>query len=87
LEQDPGSWMREIYDIRKVMLRPNEINSIMDLVKFRVWNNWLEFPMDPNYATNTNLTAEVKVRVAPDKQSGLVAFLCTNGGIELWEIY
>ncbi len=69
------------------MLRPEQINSVMDLIKFRVWNDWLKFPMDSNYATNGNVTGEVKVKIAPDGQSAVVAFLCTNGGVELWEIY
>ncbi|MFA5655214.1 MAG: DUF5018 domain-containing protein [Dysgonamonadaceae bacterium] len=87
IEQNGVNWMREIFDIRKVMLRPEKISSIMELIKFRVWNNWLEFPLDPNYASNGNVTGDVKVRVAPDGQSAIVAFLCTNGGVELWEIY
>lgn len=87
MEQNAFNWMREIFDVRKVMLRPDEINSIMDLIKFRAWNDWLNFPMDPNYLNNGNVTGEVKVRVASDKQSALVAFLCTNSGVELWEIY
>jgi len=87
IEQNGVNWMREIFDIRKVMLRPEKISSIMELIKFRVWNNWLEFPLDSNYATNGNVTGDVKVRVAPDGQSAIVAFLCTNGGVELWEIY
>lgn len=87
IEQNGVNWMREIFDIRKVMLRPKSISSIMELIKFRVWNNWLEFPLDPNYASNENVTGDVKVRVAPDGKSAIVAFLCTNGGVELWEIY
>ncbi len=87
IEQNAGSWMREIFDIRKVMLRPNKISSIMDLIKVRKWNDWLDFPMDPNYASNGNVTGDVKVRVAPDGKSAIVAFLCTNGGVELWDIY
>lgn len=86
LEQNPTSWMREIFDVRKVILRPEQVNSITELVRFRVWNDWNNFPMDPNFATNGNVTGEVKVRVAPDKQSAIVAFLCTNSGVELWKI-
>lgn len=87
LEQNSSSWMREIFDVRKVILRPDKISSIMELVKFRNWNDWLLFPMDPKYASNGNVTGDVKVKVSSDKQSALVAFLCTNGGVELWEIY
>lgn len=87
IEQNASNWTREIFDIRKVMLRPDQITSIMDLVKFRVWNDWLNFPLDPNYATNGNVTGDVKVKVAPDGKSAVVAFLCTNGGVEMWEIY
>ncbi len=87
IEQNSVNWMREIFDVRKVMLRPKSISSIMELIKFRVWNNWLEFPLDSNYATNGNVTGDVKARVAPDGKSAIVAFLCTNGGVELWEIY
>ncbi len=84
LEQNEYNWMREIFDVRKVMLRPDKISSIMELIKFRNWNDWLLFPMDPNLASNGNVTGDVKTRVAPDGQSALVAFLCTNGGVELW---
>jgi len=87
IEQNAFNWMIEIFDVRKVMLRPNEIESVMDLIKFRSWNDWLNFPMDPNYASNGNVTGDVKVKVSPDGQSAVVAFLCTNGGVELWEIY
>jgi hypothetical protein len=87
IEQNAVNWMREIFDVRKVMLRPEKISSIMELIKVRAWNDWLNFPMDPNYASNGNVTGDVKVRVAPDGQSAIVAFLCTNGGVELWEIY
>ena len=87
IEQNGGNWMREIFDIRKVMLRPDKISSIMDLIKFRNWNDWLNFPLDPNFASNGNVTGDVKVKVSPDGKSALVAFLCTNGGVELWEIY
>ncbi len=56
----------------------------MELIKFRNWNDWLSFPMDPNFASNGNVTGEVKTRVAANGKSALVAFLCTNGGVELW---
>lgn len=84
MEQNAGNWMREIFDVRKVMLRPEKITSIMELIKFRNWNDWLSFPMDPNFASNGNVTGEVKTRVAANGKSALVAFLCTNGGVELW---
>ncbi len=87
LEQNAFNWMREIFDVRKVILRPDEIDSIMDLIKFRAWNDWLNFPMDPNFASNGNVTGEVKVKVSADGKSAYVAFLCTNGGVELWDIY
>ncbi len=87
LEQNTYNWMREIFDVRKVMLRPEKIESIMDLIKVRAWNDWLNFPLDPNYATNGNVTGDVKVKVLPDGKSAYVAFLCTNGGVELWEIF
>lgn len=86
IEQSSKNWMREIFDVRKVMLRPDKINSIEDLIKFRKWNDWNDFPMDPNYTSNGNVTGEVRVRVAPDKQSAIVAFLCTNSGVELWAV-
>lgn len=86
LEQNAYNWMREIFDVRKVIHKPQEINSIMDLIKFRKWNDWLDFPMDPNYLSNINGTGEVKVRVAPDGESALVVFLCTNGGVVLWSV-
>ena len=78
--------MREIFDVRKVILRPDKISSIMDLIKERTWNDWLNFPLDTNFASNGNVTADVRARVAPDGQSAIVAFLCTNGGVELWKI-
>ncbi len=87
IEQNTANWMREIFDVRKVMLRPDKIASIMDLIKFRNWNDWLNFPLDPNYASNGNGTGDVKVKVSADGKSAVVAFLCTNGGVELWEIY
>ncbi|SHF31196.1 protein of unknown function [Mariniphaga anaerophila] len=87
IEQNGYNWMREIFDVRKVMLRPDKISSIMELIKYRPWNGWLDFPLDPNYLSNGNGTGEVKVRVSEDGKSALVAFLCTNGGVELWEIY
>jgi len=87
IEQNAANWMREVFDVRKVMLRPDKISSIMELIKVRAWNDWLNFPMDPNYASNGNVTGDVKVRVAPDGKSAIVVFLCTNGGVELWEIY
>jgi len=87
IEQNTANWMREIFDVRKVMLRPDKIAPIMDLIKFRNWNDWLNFPLDPNYASNGNGTGDVKVKVSADGKSAVVAFLCTNGGVELWEIY
>lgn len=86
IEQNEHNWMREIFNVRKVINSPNSINSIMDLIQFRVWNDWLNFPMDTNYLSNGNVTGEVKVRVAPNGESALVAFLCTNSGVELWSI-
>jgi hypothetical protein len=86
IEQDASTWMREIFDVRKVILRPDKISSIMDLIRERTWEDWLNFPMDPNFESNGNGTGDVRVRVAPDKQTALVAFLCTNGGVELWKI-
>lgn len=84
IEQNAGDWMREIYNVKKVMEAPEKINSIMELIKFRSYNDWLNFPMDPNYLSNGNVTGEVKVRIAPDGLSAHVAFLATNGGVELW---
>lgn len=86
IEQNEYNWMREVFDVRKVILRPDKISSVMDLIKERTWNDWLNFPLDSNLASNGNVTADVRVRVAPDGQSAVVAFLCTNGGVELWKI-
>lgn len=86
IEQNGNEWMREVFDIRKVMLRPDKIKSIMELIKVRTWNDWLNFPLDPKLASNGNVTGEVRSRVSEDGQSAIVVYLCTNGGVELWRI-
>ncbi len=86
IEQEPKRWMREIFDIKKVMEDSGSIKSIMDLIHTRKWNDWLTFPMDAAYGDNGNNTGDVITRVSADGKTGTVAFLCTNSGIVVWEI-
>lgn len=86
IEQEPKRWMREIFDVKKVMEDPGSIKSIMDLIHTRKWNDWLTFPIDAAYGDNGNNTGDVITRVSEDGKTGTVAFLCTNSGIVVWEI-
>ncbi|MDD4159252.1 MAG: DUF5018 domain-containing protein [Proteiniphilum sp.] len=86
IEQKAESWMREVFDVKKVIEAPNSIGSIMDLIHTRKWNDWLDFPIDPLYGKNSNNTGDVVARVSPDGKTATVAFLCTNSGVIVWEI-
>lgn len=86
IEQNSNNWMREIFTLRAMMKDPASIKDITSLIHTRVWNDWLYFPLDPALGSNGNNTGEVKVRVAPDGNSSTVAFLCTNGGIIIWNV-
>jgi hypothetical protein len=79
--------MREIFDVRVMMKSPSSINSIVDLIHTRKWNDWLYFPLDPKLGSNGNVTGEVKAQVSADGNSAIVAFLCTNSGVIVWEVY
>lgn len=86
IEQNGSNWMREIFKLRTMMKDPSSIQSIMSLIHTRTWNDWLDFPLDPALGANGNATGEVKVRVAADGNSSIVAFLCTNGGVMVWNV-
>lgn len=86
IEQDANNWMREIFDVRLMMKRPSAIKSIVDLVHTRIPEDWLYFPIDPKLGKNANVTGEVKARVSADGNSAIVAFLCTNSGVIVWEV-
>ncbi len=86
IEQNGDNWMREIFTVRAMMKDPASIKDITSLIHTRVWNDWLNFPLDPALGANGNATGEVKLRVAPDGNSCIVAFLCTNGGVMIWNV-
>jgi len=87
IEQNTQNWMREIFDVRVLMKDPSSIKSIVNLIHTRKWNDWLYFPLDPILGSNGNVTGEVKARVSADGNSAIVAFLCTNSGVIVWEVY
>ncbi len=86
IEQNGYNWMREIFKVRAMMKDPASINNIKSLEYLREWNDWEKFPLDPALGANGNATGEVKLRVAPDGNSCIVAFLCTNGGVMVWNV-
>lgn len=86
IEQNGNNWMREIFKVRAMMKDPSSIQSIEKLIHTRTWNDWLSFPLDPALGANGNATGEVKVRVAADGNSSIVAYLCTNGGVMVWNV-
>lgn len=86
IEQNGYNWMREVFTLRAMMKDPASIKDITSLIRTRVWNDWLYFPLDPALGANGNVTGEVKVRVASDGNSCIVAFLCTNGGVIVWNV-
>ncbi len=86
IEQNGYNWMREIFSLRAMMKDPSSIKDITSLIHTRVWEDWLYYPLDPALGANGNATGEVKVRVAPDGNSSTVAFLCTNGGVIVWDV-
>lgn len=86
IEQNGYNWMREVFTLRAMMKDPASIKDITSLIYTRVWNDWLYFPLDPALGANGNATGEVKVRVASDGNSCIVAFLCTNGGVIVWNV-
>ncbi len=84
IEQKGDYWMKLIFDIRVMMKHPSHINSIADLIHTRDWDDRLYLPHE--LGKNGNVTGEVKARVSPDGNSAIVAFLCTNSGIIVWEV-
>ncbi len=87
IEQDGKSWAREIFSVHKMMSDPSSINTIVDLVHTRKWNDWLDFPLDSALGgANTNITGEVKAQVAEDGKSAVVAYIATNGGVQVFKV-
>lgn len=87
IEQDGSNWMSEIFKLRTMMKDPSLIKDITSLIHTRVYNAWKDFPLDPAFgARNTNVTGEVKARVADDGKSAIVAFIATNGGVKVWRV-
>lgn len=87
IEQNIYNWMKEVYNVRKLMKDPKTTGTNpLDYVlpKTRVWNNWTG--VDPNYGSNGNLTADVKIKILDDGKSAWVAFLCTNTGVTVWKV-
>ena len=84
IEQNGDYWMKLIFDIRVMMKHPSYINSIEELIHTRDWDDRLYLPHE--LGKNGNVTGEVKARVAPDGNSAIVAFLCTNSGVIVWEV-
>ena len=89
IEQNNNYWMREIYNVTGVINNPSGTSTNpLDYVVAgtRVWNAWLDSPMDPVLGVNGNVTGDVVIKVSPDKKTAIVAFLCTNSGVVVWEI-
>lgn len=86
IEQNANEWFTSTFTLKNMMEDPSSIQDITNLIHNRVWNAWLDFPMDPNLATNGNVTGEVKARVSDDGKSAIVAFIATNGGVKVWRV-
>ncbi len=86
MEQNGANWLPSIFTVHNMMKDPDSINEIFDLVHTRKYEGWLDYPMDESLGSNGNVVGEVKAQVAPDGNSALVAFICTNGGIAVWDV-
>lgn len=87
IEQNGVNWMSEIFTLRTMMKDPSLIKDITSLIHTRVYNAWLDFPLDPAFGgKNGNVTGEVRARVADDGKSAIVAFISTNGGVKVWKV-
>lgn len=86
IEQNDKEWFNSTFTLKKMMNDPSSIKDITSLIYNRGWNAWLDFPMDPNLATNGNVTGEVKARVSDDGKSAIVAFIATNGGVKVLRV-
>lgn len=86
MEQNATNWMPSIYKVHNMMKDPNSIENITKLIHRRLWGDTTKYPNDAALGTNGNVVGEVKVRVAADGKSAIVAFLCTNTGVAMWNV-